>query len=39
VGAVIAAMGVVAALALIRRDELEQVPDEVPAEMPVLEAA
>jgi EmrB/QacA subfamily drug resistance transporter len=30
VGAIIAAAGVVASLALIRRDELERVPDEVP---------
>ena len=39
VGAVIAALGIVAAVTLIRRDELEQATDEVPAEVPALEAA
>jgi MFS family permease len=39
IGALIAALGIVAAVTLIRRDELEQVPDEVPAELPALEAA
>jgi EmrB/QacA subfamily drug resistance transporter len=39
IGALIAALGIVAAITLIRREELEQVPDEVPAELPALEAA